>query len=166
MKTCKIPVFFFFVLLNGSFFCQAQVERPIVKISGEVAKTLAIDESTLQEFRQVQVVRKDKEGNSHQYSGVLLLDLVEKAELRLGAGLKSKNLNKFVLVGASDGYQVVFALAELDENCSNNRIILANRIDGEAFFGKEGPFRIIVQNDKKPARCVRQVTSIKVGVAE
>lgn len=168
MKTYKIQVFFFFILLKASLLCQAQnkVNAAVVRITGEVSKALTVDGSMLQEFKQVQVVRKDKEGNNHQYSGVLLFDLLEKAVVKSDAGLKSKNLNKYVLVEASDGYQVVFALSELDEHYSGNRIILADKIDGKAFFVEEGPFRIIVQNDKKPARCVRQVTAIKVRVAD
>ena len=97
--------------------------------------------------------------------GVLLATLLQKAGVTLGKDLKGKNLTKYILVGAADGYQVVFALAELDSDFTDRLIILADKVDGKLLAPGEGPFRIIVQDEKKPARCVRQVTGIRVAFA-
>ena len=84
----------------------------------------------------------------------------------MGNDLKGENLTKFISVSASDGYQVVFALAELDKSFTDRVIILASLMDGKPLPTGDGPFRIIVQDEKKPARCIKQVTSIKVAFAK
>ena len=84
----------------------------------------------------------------------------------MGPDLKGKNLAKYILITASDNYQVVFALAELDKAFTDKTIILADQVDGKPLPSGEGPFRVIVQDEKKPARCIREVTGIQVLYAK
>ena len=142
------------------------VKQASVKISGVVVTPLEIKLDDLNQFKQTQVVRKDRDGNDHTYSGVLLADLLLKAGVTMGKDLRGENLTKYVLVEASDGYQVVFALAELDKGFTDRTIILADMIDGKPLAPSDGPFRIIVQDEKKPARCIKQVTDIKILFAK
>lgn len=145
---------------------QTEVKQASVKISGEVTTPLEIKLDDLHQFKQTEVVRKDRDGNDHTYSGVLLADLLKKAGVTMGKDLRGENLTKYVLVEASDGYQVVFALAELDKDFTDRTIILADMIDGKPLASADGPFRIIVQDEKKPARCIKQVTAIKIVFAK
>ena len=92
--------------------------------------------------------------------------ILQKAGVTSGKDLRGKNLTKYVQVEASDGYQVVFALAELDKDFTDRMIILADEVDGKPLAAGDGPFRIIVQDEKKPARCIKQVTAIKVAYAK
>ncbi|MES2810146.1 MAG: molybdopterin-dependent oxidoreductase [Bacteroidota bacterium] len=133
-----------------------------VKVGGEVTTPLTIDATTFAKYTQVKVSRKDKEGKDHIYTGVTLSDILTKAGATLGDALKGKNLTKYLLVEAADNYQAVFALAELDKAYTDRAIILANTVDGKPLPEGEGPFRIIVQDEKKPARCVRQVVKLTV----
>ncbi|GAA4324431.1 hypothetical protein GCM10023149_26020 [Mucilaginibacter gynuensis] len=145
----------------------AQAEKQaIVKVSGEVATPLNISAAELQKFKQITVTRKDRDGKDHAYSGVVLADILQKAGVTMGAELKGENLTKYLLVEASDGYQVSFALAELDKSFTDRLIILADKVDGNPLPAADGPFRIIVQDEKKPARCVKQVTSLKIAFAK
>jgi hypothetical protein len=80
----------------------------------------------------------------------------------MGEKLRGKNLSLYVCVRTRDGYQAVFALAELDPGFRDAEVILADRHDGKVLDAKEGPFRIIVAGEKRPARWVREVTSIDV----
>ncbi len=66
----------------------------------------------------------------------------------------------YARVSAADGYRVVFALAELDPASRNDVPIVAASCDGNALDAKDGPFRLIVPGEKRPARWVRQVTAI------
>ena len=68
----------------------------------------------------------------------------------------------YVLIEARDGYKALFALAEIDPTLSDRVVLLADSKDGVPFDEKEGPWRIIVPGDKRPARWVRQVTAISV----
>jgi len=137
-----------------------------VKITGEVATPLDLKLADTQQYKQTSVVRKDRDGNDHTYTGVVLADLLAKAGVTMGNDLKGENLTKFIAVSASDGYQVVFALAELDKSFTDRLIILASIMDGKPLPAGDGPFRIIVQDEKKPARCIKQVTGIKIQFAK
>jgi hypothetical protein len=67
-----------------------------------------------------------------------------------------------LMVEAADGYRVVFALAEVDPAFATREIIVADRRDGKPMDAKEGPLRIVAPGDKRPARWVRQVTTLRV----
>lgn len=156
----------FFALLTISSFIQAQtVVKATVRITGEVTNPLIIDVENIQKFKKKLVIRKDRDGHNHRYSGILLSDLLKTAGVTLDAELKGKNLTKYLLAEGSDGYQVIYSLAELDSGYTNRRIILADQVDGKPLPSAEGPFRIIVQDEKKPARCVRQLTTLMVKYA-
>jgi DMSO/TMAO reductase YedYZ molybdopterin-dependent catalytic subunit len=143
----------------------ALIKAQSIKITGEVTTPLDLKLADMQQFKQTNVVRKDRDGNGHTYSGVSVAELLQKAGATMGKDLKGENLTKFISVEASDGYQVVFALAELDNEFTDRTIILANMLDGKPLPTGDGPFRIIVQDEKKPARCIKQVTAIKVQFA-
>jgi DMSO/TMAO reductase YedYZ molybdopterin-dependent catalytic subunit len=162
-------IFLIIVLAFLSFsplFIKAQSQQASVKITGEVTTPLTVNDADLQKFKQTTVVRKDRDGKDHTYSGVLLSDLLQKAGVTMGPELKGENLTKYLLVDASDGYQVTFALAELDKSYTDRMIILANQVDGKPLPPADGPFRIIVQDEKKPARCIKQVTGFKIAFAK
>lgn len=74
-------------------------------------------------------------------------------------------MSLYLLVEAADGYRVVFALPELDAAFTDRKVYLATRRDGKALTDKEGPFRIVVPDDKRPARWVRQVTALRIRQA-
>ena len=162
MKKHYITLFACLALLISPVLLKAQG----VKVTGEVTTPFDLKLTDMQQFKQTNVVHKDKDGHDHTYTGVVLAELLQKAGATMGKDLKGKNLTKFITVEASDGYQVVFALAELDKDFTDRTIILANLMDGKPLPNGDGPFRIIVQDEKKPARCIKQVTAIKVQFAK
>eukprot|EP01037_Dinobryon_pediforme_P000811 gene811-815_t len=133
-----------------------------VNINGEVGSPLELTINDLAKYPQTTVVRKDKDGQNHTYTGVILSVILQNAGVTLGKDLRGKNLMKIIKVSARDNYEVVFALAELDKDFTDRAIILATQSDGKPLNNEEGPFRVIVQDEKKPARCVRQVKTITV----
>ena len=147
------------------FVTIAKAQTASVKIGGDVTSPMTINDDDLHKYAQTTVIRKDHDGKDHTYTGVILSEILKKAGATLGPDLKGKNLAKYVLITASDNYQVVFALAELDKAFTDRTIILADQVDGKPLPSGEGPFRIIVHDEKKPARCIREVTDIKVIAA-
>jgi len=101
-------------------------------------------------------------GERHDYEGPLLIDLVARVGAPTGKALHGPEMADVVLVEASDGYKVVFGLAEADPNTRANRMILAVRADGAPLSAKDGPFRLIVEGDLRPARSARMVNRITV----
>ncbi|WP_413669835.1 molybdopterin-dependent oxidoreductase [Mucilaginibacter sp. Mucisp86] len=154
------------LLLTAGFGTRAQTKEAVVKVSGEVTNPLIIGSADLQQYKQTTVIRKDHDGKDHTYSGVIVSEILTKAGVTMGADLRGKNLIKYLLVEAGDGYQVVFALAELEKSFTDRAIILADSVDGQPLAPADGPFRIIVQDEKKPARCIKQVTAMKVMFAK
>jgi hypothetical protein len=96
------------------------------------------------------------------WEGVAMLDLLRRADAPEGLALRGRALASFVRVTASDGYQVVFSLGELDAAFGATKVILADRHEGKPLEAKEGPFRLIVPGDSRPARWEHGVISIEV----
>jgi len=87
---------------------------------------------------------------------------LEKAGIVFGESLRGKRLASCLLVEAADQYRVVIALPELDPGFTDKQILLAFAKDGQPLGDKEGPYRIVIPDEKRMARWVRQVTTLKV----
>jgi DMSO/TMAO reductase YedYZ molybdopterin-dependent catalytic subunit len=68
----------------------------------------------------------------------------------------------YILAEGSDGYRVTFSLAELDSEFQASEVIVADTLNGAPLGDKLGPLRLVVPHDKRPARWVRMLRSIKV----
>jgi hypothetical protein len=104
-------------------------------------------------------------GNSGQtalFEGVALRSVLEKAGVSFGDSLRGKRLASCVLVQAADDYKVVFALPELDPAFNDKQVVLAFLKDGKPLDAKEGPYRIVIPDEKRMARWIRQVTMLKI----
>jgi hypothetical protein len=101
-------------------------------------------------------------GVSATFEGVALKAVLEKAGVGFGESLRGKRLASCLLVEAADGYSVVFALPELDPAFTDKQIVLALTKNGEPLDAKEGPYRIVIPDEKRMARWIRQVTTLKI----
>ena len=131
-------------------------------LSGEVLKPLTLSAKELATMETSEVKAKDKDGNEHNFKGVMLWKVLNSAGVTLGKDLRGENLAKYVLVKASDGYEVIFSLPEIDPEFTSKTILLAYEVDGKPLPSTEGPFRLVVPEDKKHARWIRQLQSIQV----
>lgn len=137
-----------------------------VTISGEVTKPLTLQSADLKALPHIEMTVADRDGKEHRYAGVPLITLLSQAGTSTGAALKGKNLTKYVVVKATDGYEVVFALAELDPAFATRTILLADSVDGAPLADGVGPYRVVVPGEKKPARWIRQVMALEVKLAK
>ena len=96
------------------------------------------------------------------WSGVPLIELLKARGAPVGEKLRGRKLASYVLVTAADGYRTVFSLGELDEALGASKAFLADMKDGEEMGAEEGPFRIVVPGESRPARWVRQVRRIEL----
>ncbi|MFZ0312910.1 MAG: molybdopterin-dependent oxidoreductase [Candidatus Korobacteraceae bacterium] len=124
---------------------------------------------TLEQLRQMpqeSVTLANPSANSKEpYEGVLLRDLLEKVNATFGKKLHAEDLRDYVEVAGRDGYRVVFALAELDPSLQDNKVLVAISNEGKPLDDSLGPIRVIVPQDKRQARSVRQVTTITLRQA-
>ena len=110
-------------------------------------------------------IKASEHGTPATFEGVLLSDVLAKVGVPFGEKLRGKALSQYLLVEAADGYRAIFALPELDPAFSEKRVYLVTKRDGKPLSEKEGPFRIVVPDEKRPARWVRQVTALRIEAA-
>lgn len=170
MKTKQRLISFVFLLLIGCSWqfvaAQTKEKESFIKVEGEVATPLSLYAADLTKMKRAEAVLKDKDGKTIAYSGVPLFEILKLAGVTLGKELHGENLTKYLLVRAADGYEVLFSLAEIDPEYTNKVIILADQKDGKSLPTGKGPFRIIVPEENKPARCVLQVANLIVRFAK
>jgi hypothetical protein len=100
------------------------------------------------------------------YSGVRLADILTKFGAPLGSDLRGKALANYVIATGSDGYLVVLALAEIDPSFHPGEVIVADATDGKPLDAHSGPLKLVVTEDKRPARSVRNLVSIELKSAQ
>jgi DMSO/TMAO reductase YedYZ molybdopterin-dependent catalytic subunit len=130
-----------------------------VMVAGKPA--LSLDAKTLAAMPHEEVSASAHDEAASQWRGVKLEDVLARAGVPLDKPLRGRALASFVRVTAADQYQVVFGLADLDPTLGHTQVLLVNTRDGKP-LDKDGPVRLLVPGDKRPARWVRNVISIEV----
>ena len=135
-----------------------------VMVGGDVPHPYTLTAATLSSMprRTVKAGAPDHGLPDASYEGVALSDILARAGAPLGSALRGPAMATYVVVSAADNYRVVFALPELDSAFTDRVIILADRKDGQLLGAKDGPVRLIVPGEKRPARWEREVTAITV----
>jgi DMSO/TMAO reductase YedYZ molybdopterin-dependent catalytic subunit len=139
----------------------ASLNAQSLTIGGDVAKPLALTRDDLRKLPRASVTLSDH-GKDTSYEGVLLYDILKQAGAPLDSQLTGQALASYLLAEARDGYQVVYTLAEVDPAFTSNKIIIADTLDGKPLSETQGPFRLVVPQEKKPARSIRMLEKITV----
>ncbi len=100
------------------------------------------------------------------YSGVRLSDLLDKVDAPLGKDLHGHALANYVVAVGSDGYKAVLALGEIDPSFHPGEVLVADSMNGKPLDAHSGPLKLVVTEDKRPARCVRNLTTIELRAAQ
>lgn len=131
-------------------------------VGGEVEHplTLGLDDLTKLPHQKVHV--KDPDGKMVEFEGVPLGEVLRLAGSKLGEKLRGDGLATYLIVGAADGYKVVFALPELDPAFTDRLVLLADHRDQQPLSKSEGPLRLVIPEEKKRARWVRQVNTLTI----
>jgi Oxidoreductase molybdopterin binding domain len=133
-----------------------------LKIAGDVRTPLLLSPDELKAMPRTQVEVKDEDGRTVKYDAVLVGEVLKKAGAPLGAEMRGGAVATYVVASASDGYQVVFSLAELDPAFTSSEIIIADTVDGKPLFAYQGPLRIVAPKDSRPARSIRMLERLEV----
>jgi hypothetical protein len=132
-----------------------------IAVVAEGGKQTVLTRADIEALPHVKVTTSAS-GLSTTFEGVALRAVLEKAAAGFSEPLKGKRLASCLLVEAADGYRVVIALPEIDPGFTDKQVLLAFLKDGKPLDEKEGPYRIVIPDEKKMARWVRQVTKLKI----
>ena len=80
----------------------AQKEQTL-SVTGEVATPLTLTRQDLAAYKPVTAQVKDRDNKLHEFKGVALFEVLEKAGVTTGSKLRGENLAKYLLIGAADG---------------------------------------------------------------
>src|SRR5262245_54005827 len=141
--------------------CAAQVADQSLAVAGDVTTPLTLTPEQLKALPRTRVEVKE-EGRTLVYEGVFVGEILKRAGAPVGSELRGNAVATYVVASASDGYQVVFSLAELDPAFTSNDIIVADTIDGKPLFAYQGPFRIVAPKDTRAARSIRMLQRLEV----
>jgi DMSO/TMAO reductase YedYZ molybdopterin-dependent catalytic subunit len=162
-------IILFISIFTFAAHAQSQAAKPTtgsdhLSIAGDVPKpfTLSIDDLRKLPHKTIQVMNSH-ENKQETYEGVLLSDLLKQAGAPQGEAIRGKLMTTYVIAEGSDGYRSLFSLAELDSAFEDSGVLVAYSLDGSPMTGDIGPLRLVVPNDKRPARWVRMLASITVG---
>lgn len=162
---CSLRISVLTALLTSLVVAQTpQASSPVVAIAvtGDVRTPLSLKAEDLAKMPRETAAVTEEDGSKVTYEGVRLREILTLAGVPSEAKLRGKALSGYVLAKAHDGYQVVFALGELDPSFGNAQILVADKRDGKSLFGYQGPFRLVCPNDKAGARSVRMLETIEV----
>lgn len=147
------------ILLLFTIICGQASSQIILRINDAAPVTISV--ADLARLPRQAAVMNDH-GKQISYEGVLLHDVLAKGGLDFGKELRGKQLSTYLAALASDGYEVVYALAEFDPTVTDSGIIVADKRDGQALSANEGPLRIVVPHDKRPTRCLKSLQEIDI----
>ncbi|PBS13118.1 hypothetical protein CMZ82_05725 [Lysobacteraceae bacterium NML93-0792] len=105
------------------------------------------------------------DGRTLQCEGVALSALLQVSGAMPDTPLDTAHLDRYVLVSARTGERAVFSLGELDVMLGNRAVYLLDRCEGAPLDDDDGPLRLLVADDSRPARSLRQIDAITVVAA-
>ena len=177
MGSKNVSILVYVVLLTSSLLAaQQRVDAPATSANNPAASKNALRVSASPDHDPITVSVVDLRAlphitvtihNSHTnadetYSGVRVADLLGKLGAPLGNTLRGEALSKYIVATGSDGYRAVLAFAEVDPSFHPGEVIVSDTMDDKLLDEHSGPFKLVVTEDKRPARSVRNLVSIEL----
>jgi DMSO/TMAO reductase YedYZ molybdopterin-dependent catalytic subunit len=121
-----------------------------------------VERSEIAKLPHRTVKAKGSDSKTSVYSGVPLKELLQHVGVVFSRERQQRNLGSVVLVESVNETSALFAMAELDTALTDKRILLADAKNGKPLTAPEGPFRIIVPDEKESARWTKHVWAIYI----
>lgn len=155
-KIAQVTILVALCTPTTDLFAGAQTSIEVVGLDG---RKMAI---SIQGLDRKSVTTVDQAGIKTIHEGVLMRDVLAKANVPLGEALRGKALARAVVATAVDGYQVAFAIAEIDAAFNDHLILIVDRRNGQPLLPDSGPLQIVVPQDRRPARWIRQIATLEI----
>jgi DMSO/TMAO reductase YedYZ molybdopterin-dependent catalytic subunit len=153
------------VVALGVSHAQQGSGSPSLRIIGVEGNEISVTAEDWAKLPRASVKVVERGGAEVTFEGVPGHELLKLVGAPSGHDLRGQQLSLYVLAEASDGYQVVYALAEFDASFTDGLILVADRKNGTALGPDEGPLRMVVPWEKRPARWARWVRVLRLRMA-
>ena len=149
--------------LIGLLTCLAsgQPSEVLLRVQGDVKSPLSLTSEDLAAMPRHTAIQQSG-GKDVTYEGVLLYDILKKAGAPFGQELMGKGMASYILATGSDGYQVVFAIPEIDPEFIGSAVLVADKRDGGPLTAAQKPLQLIAPQDKRHARSVHSLITVDV----
>jgi hypothetical protein len=158
MKTRSSFLSLLFLLALNCRFVQGQQ----LTVQNGLGQQALLSRADLESLPHVKVTAPEHSSGFANFEGVTLKSVLERTGVTFGESIQGKRLTNCLLVEAADGYRAVLTLPELDPDFTDKQVLLVFLRDGKPLGAKEGPYRIVIPDEKRMARWVRQVTTLKI----
>ena len=133
-----------------------------IMVTGIGGKSVTLSVSELSNLPH-QTVKAMDHGTPATFEGVRTC--LPRSICRWARSSTARRASYYLVVEAKDGYRAVFAWAELDSTFMDKAVYVVTKRDGKPLSGKDGPFELVVPGEKRAARWVRQVTTLRIRQA-
>lgn len=164
MSVRNVPIYL--VLLAAYSLLHAQPGSSVLKLENGSQQVTVLADALKSMAHKTVTVHNPHTNVDETYSGVPLIELLKQVGAPTGRDVHGKALSEYVVATGSDGYKAVLALAEVEPDFHPGDVLVADTMDGKPMDAKTGPFRLVVSDDKRPARSVRNLVSIELKTAE
>jgi DMSO/TMAO reductase YedYZ molybdopterin-dependent catalytic subunit len=124
-----------------------------------------ISDADLAKLPRMQIKVTGHDNQPAEYEGVQLSELLQAQGVTLGKELRGPRIASYLLFEAEDGYRVVLAIAEVDPGTTDKIVLLADKKNGAALPDKEGPWRLVIPDEKRQVRWIRLLKRISINSA-
>lgn len=146
------PLLAFFTALLCCTLAQAQLQ--VQRLDGSRA---TLDAAALAALPH-EAVKAEAHGHAVEMNAIDLREVLRAAGIEPPQQIRGAALRQVLLAGARDGYGVAFSWAELDPALGGRRAFLVHA----GLKPDEGPLRLVVPADARPARWVRQLETLRL----
>jgi hypothetical protein len=151
------------VLATAIFISPALFAQQALLLTSASHDAVKLSGSDLNGMVHITVTVHNPHANADEtYSGVRVADLLAKLGAPLDKELRGAALANYIVATGSDNYKAVLALAEVDPSFHPGEVIVADATDGKPLGAHSGPFKLVVTEDKRPARSVRNLASVEL----
>src|SRR5262245_1216985 len=142
---------------------------PTVELTGLVQNPKTFTRDDLAAYPSITLTVSVGAGQQFQtgrFTGVLLWDLLKEADVKGDPARNNDKLRKYVVMTATDGYEAITSVGEIDPDFGGEIVMIAYDKDGQPLGPGEGMARSVVDSDKRGGRAVSNLVRIEVRDAD
>ena len=145
-----------------AFSVPARHKSPALTVEGKITSPLYLYPADFRLLPRTTVSIVQSTGESWNYEGVSLIDVLRRAGVPLGPEKRKRELLTYVEAVSRDGSHVIFSVSEVDPAFNESHFLIADTLNGSALGKGVLKLSLIAGGDKPPGRSVDNLVSLRV----